>query len=344
MQADGPQEMITLGIDIGGTTTKLGIFKKGGVMLARHVFPTGKAEDGGVLEVIVEKLRGIIERGSISAKDIAGVGFGVPGPVTRDGFVLDCPNIDLDQVDIAERFLALMPELDVPVRAGNDANAAALGEMFRGSGRGHRDLVMVTLGTGVGAGIVANGEILTGLNGMAGEIGHIMVNEKETTPCGCGRHGCLEQYTSGPGIVRAAQEMLKEHPEIPSPLRAFAGGGAEEDLTLPVGVVPPAMTARDVFDAAHNGCVIADLVVTRACVMLGKALAFLADCTAPEIIILGGGVSRAGALLLDRVRGSYERYVYPGLVDTPIRLASLGGDAGVTGCDYLIEHFLYETE
>ena len=131
---------------------------------------------------------------------------------------------------------------------------------------------------------------------------------------------------------------------MPSPLRSFEGGGADEDLTLPVGIIPPEMTVKDVFAAANNGDEIAELVVDRACMMLGKALAFAADFAAPEIILLGGAVSRAGALMLDRVRGSFRRYVYPDLTGIPIRLASLGGNAGLIGCNYLIEQFLHRTD
>ncbi len=341
MQADRSEKLITLGVDVGGTTTKLGLFRDG-KMLAKHFFPTGKEKDGGVLGVVADKIREVMSRSSISLSEIDGVGMGIPGPVTGDGFVMECPNIDLKNVQLDDSFREVMPELDVPVRAGNNANAAALGEMVRGAGRGHQDIMMVTIGTGLGAGIISNGRIVTGYKGYAGEIGHLIVNEKETEPCGCGHCGCLEQYTAGPGIVRAAQKLLKDHPEIPSPLRSFSGGGAEEDLTLPVGIVPPEMTAKDVFAAAFNGDEIAELVTTRACVMLGKALAAASFCSAPEIIILGGQISRAGAAMLDSVRGSFRRYVHPDLAEIPICLASLGGNAALIGCNYMIEQFLKE--
>lgn len=341
MQADCSKKKIIFGVDIGGTTTKLGVFKCGGEMLARHVFLTGTKEDGGVLKVVADKIREVLDRGSITADDVAGIGVGVPGIVTKGGVVVDCANIDLKEVYLQEEFSRLLPEIQALVRVGNNANAAALGEMYKGAGKGREDIVMVTVGTGLGAGIILNGQIVTGYHGSAGEIGHLMVNEDETVPCGCGHYGCLEQYIAAPGIVRAAQQLLREHPEIPSPLRSYSGGGAEEDLTLPVGIVPPPMTIEAVFDAAHNGDEIAEFVIGRASTMLGKALAFVADFAAPEVIILGGRVSRAGAIMLDSVKDSYKRFVYPALAGIPIRLAALGSDAGMIGCDYMIEQYLY---
>ena len=344
MQTESNPRIVTIGVDIGGTTTKLGVFRRGGNMIAKHVFPTGTAESGGVLEAVADKIRELIERGSVKKANIAGIAFGVPGIVTKGGVVIDCANVDMKEVYPAERIRELLPEISVPVKTGNNANAAALGEMFQGAGKGREDIVLVTLGTGVGAGIVSNGRIVTGFHGSAGEIGHIIVNEEETVPCGCGHYGCLEQYVAGPGIVRAAKELLEEHPEIPSPLRSFEGGGPEELIDLPAGIVPPPMTVKDVFAAAQNGDEIAELVIERASSMLGKALASIADFAAPEVIILGGQVSRAGAFMLDRVKASYRRYVFHGLADIPIRLAALGGDAGMIGCCYMIEQFLYGSE
>ena len=341
MQADSHSDMITIGVDIGGAKTKIGVFKRGGQMLAKHVIPTGTKETGGVLEAVGDKIREVIERGTFEADDIAGIGLGICGPVTKGGVVLKCANIDLEEVYPQEVFHRILPEIKGPVRCCNNANAAALGEMFKGAAKGREDVLLVRIGTGLGAGVVTNGRIVTGFHGLSGEIGHLCVNKEETRQCGCGLYGCLEQYVSEPGMVREAHQLLKEHPEVPSPLRNLLEGAAATDRALQTGAVLPHMTAVDIFNAAHNGDEIAEFVVNHVCGMLGKALAFVANVTAPEVILLGGDVSRAAALAIGQVKSSYRRTVYPELNGIPIRLAALGGDAGMIGADYLIEEHLY---
>lgn len=344
MQADRSADLITIGIDIGGSKTKIGLFKRGGQMVAKHVIPTGTKETGGVLQAIADKLHEVIERSPFGPADIGGIGLGVPGAVAKGGVVVECANIDMKEVYPPEEFKRIMPELEVPVRVCNNANAAALGEMFKGAGKGREDILLIRIGSGVGAGIIANGKIVTGFHGLSGEIGHICVNPDEKAPCGCGRYGCLEQYVAEPGMVRAVQRLLREHPEIPSPLRVFREGISESGAEVPAGLIPPRMKAKDIFNAAHNGDEIADFVVNQASDMLGNALAFAASVTAPEVILLGGDLSRAGSMMIDRVKATYQRMVYPQLTGIPIRLTALAGDAGMVGADYLIEEQIYGSD
>lgn len=216
------------GIDIGGTTVKMGLFDEKGDMLEKWEIVTRKENNGeNILPDIVKSIKEKNSEKSIETDDILGIGMGVPGPITEDGRVLKCANLGWGIFSVADEMSKLTGVKKVKV--GNDANVAALGEQWRGGGRGFDNIVMVTLGTGVGGGIIMNGKILTGENGAAGEIGHITVNPKETLTCGCGCKGCLEQYSSATGVIRLAKERL-EASDKPSELRKFADdeiGGKE---------------------------------------------------------------------------------------------------------------------
>lgn len=200
------------------------------------------------------------------------------------------------------------------VRAGNDANVAALGEMWQGGGKGYRNMVMVTLGTGVGGGIIINEHILAGINGAAGEIGHIPMRDDETETCGCGKKGCLEQYASATGIVRMTKEYLEKNPNVKTTLKEMVE-----------------FTAKDIFDAAKNGDKAALIMVDEVGCMLGKALASIACTVNPEVFVIGGGMAKAGDILLDAIKKYYTQYVFHAACETIFKHAELSNNAGIYG-------------
>ena len=203
------------------------------------------------------------------------------------------------------------------VEGGNDANVAALGEMWKGGGQGYRNLVAVTLGTGVGGGIIINGKILTGATGSGGEIGHIHVEDHESEACGCGNYGCLEEYASATGITRLANRRLRE---------------SDKDSVLRQGEV----SAKTVFDAVKAGDALAVEIAERFGEYLGKGLAVIAGVVNPEIFVIGGGVSKAGEVLFEYIRPAFDRTVFHGCRDTKFALATLGNDAGIYGAAKMV--------
>ena len=246
---------------------------------------------------------------------IEGIGIGVPGPVEESGEIACAVNLHWGRKNI-EKELEEMTGLQV--KAGNDANVAALGEMWKGGGQGAKNLILVTLGTGVGGGIIINEKIVTGAHGAGGEIGHAPVNPEEKVPCNCGNKGRLEQYASATGIARLARKALDEA-NSPSALRKH-----------------PDVTAKDVFDAYKEGDELAEEVVEKFSEYMGRALAAFTCVTDPDVIVLGGGVSKAGQPLIDCVKKYYRNYAFPTCKETPIRLATLGNDAGVYGAAKLV--------
>ena len=254
------------GVDIGGTTVKIGIFTDDGKLLDKWEIPT-RTDEGGkyILSDIAESVEDRRVEMGIDKKDVLGVGMGVPGPVRADGTVLRCVNLGWGIFNVEEELSKLTGYV---VKAGNDANMAALGEMWQGGGKGHRNIVMVTLGTGVGGGIIINGKMISGVNGAGGEIGHICVNDSETEKCGCGNTGCLEQYTSATGIVRSANILLNTT-DKPSKLRTVQY-----------------ISAKEIFDAAKDGDELAASLVENHGKVLGKALAQIACVVDPEILSL----------------------------------------------------------
>ncbi|GAA0797899.1 ROK family glucokinase [Faecalicatena orotica] len=300
------------GVDIGGTTVKLGLFETDGNLLEMWEIPTrtvsgGKFILGDISEAAYEKLS---ERG-ISHLDVEGIGMGVPGPVGQDGTVFKCVNLGWDVFNV-ERELGELTGMRV--KAGNDANVAALGEMWQGGGKGCSNIVMITLGTGVGGGVIIDGHILAGYNGAAGEIGHLPMTDDETECCGCGKKGCLEQYASATGIVRMTKKYLDAHKDIDSSLRSIE-----------------TFSAKDIFDAAKAKDEAAVVMVSELGRMLGKGLAQIACVVNPEAFVIGGGVAKAGDILLDAIREHYVEYAFHASRDTEFRLASLGNEAGIYG-------------
>ena len=300
------------GIDIGGTTVKMGLFDEKGDMLEKWEIVTRKENNGeNILPDIVKSIKEKNTEKSIETDDILGIGMGVPGPITEDGRVLKCANLGWGIFSVADEMSKLTGVEKVKV--GNDANVAALGEQWRGGGRGFDNIVMVTLGTGVGGGIIMDGKILTGENGAAGEIGHITVNPKETLTCGCGCKGCLEQYSSATGVIRMAKERL-EASDKPSELRKF---DADE------------IGGKEVFDAYKAGDKLAAEAVNEFAIYLGMGLGNVASVVDTQAFVIGGGLSKNGPVVIDIVKEQYKKNVMFALKNTEFRLAELGNDAGM---------------
>ena len=299
------------GIDVGGTTVKLAYFDREGTMLDKWEIPTVTAGGGEkVLPDIAASVKAYLRKNAIDAGSIIGIGIGVPGPVNAEGVVNKCVNLGWGRKDIDAELAALT---GLKVKAGNDANVAALGECWKGGGAGCDNMVFATLGTGVGGGIVLGGDVIHGIHGAGGEIGHINVNPEETDSCGCGNRGCVEQYCSATGVVRLAQQKLAAT-EAPSALRDFA-----------------ALTCKDVFDCAAKGDALAAEVLEQVYDYLGRFLATLCCVVDPEAVVLGGGVSRAGQPLLDGTKRYFEKYAFHACRETRFSLASRGNDAGAYG-------------
>ncbi len=300
------------GVDIGGTTIKMGLFTTEGELLEDWEIPT-RTENGGshILSDIAEAVEQKLKEKDLSGLDIEGIGVGVPGPVGPDGTVFKCVNLGWDVFNVEQRLHSLT---GFKCKAGNDANVAALGEMWQGGGKGHKDVVMITLGTGVGGGIIIGGRILAGINGAAGEIGHIPMYDDDPETCGCGKRGCLEQYASANGIVKITKRYFDAHPDAVSTLKDI-----------------PALTSRIIFDEARKGDQTALEMVGQVGYLLGKALAGIACVVNPEVFVIGGGMSKAGDILIDSIRNEYRRFAFHASRETEFKLAELGNRAGIYG-------------
>ncbi|MDD7436797.1 MAG: ROK family glucokinase [Lachnospiraceae bacterium] len=303
-------EKYVFGIDIGGTTVKCGLFTVKGELLEKWEIPTRTENNGAAIlpDVADTVLKKIQEKG-LAKEEIAGIGIGVPGPVNEQGEVPGAVNLHWGYVNLAgdmEKMTGLR------VKAGNDANVAALGEMWKGGGAGCQSIVMVTLGTGVGGGIINNGKIVTGAHGAGGEIGHIHVTDDVECNCNCGNHGCLEQVTSATGITYLANRRLKKD-DRPSMLR-----GGE-------------VNAKTVFDAVKAGDELAKEVAEEFGKYLGTALASVACVVDPEVFVIGGGVSKAGQIILDYIKKYYAQYAFMTCKQAGFALAKLENDAGIYG-------------
>ena len=288
------------GIDLGGTTVKIAYFDENGTMLEKWEIPTVTADGGKqILPDIAASIRSFLDAHQINESAILGLGIGVPGPVDAKGVVNKCVNLGWGVFNIAEELSHLT---GFPVKAGNDANVAALGEYWKGGGQGCENMVFVTLGTGVGGGIVIGGRLLHGSHGSGAEIGHMVLNPKETATCGCGKHGCVEQYGSATGIVRLAK---------------LHGMGD--------------VTCKDIFDAGKAGDKVALEVLDEYYDYMGQFLGSLCSAVDPEVVVLGGGVSKAGTVLLEGIEPAFHKYVFHAASQVKFELASLGNDAGAYG-------------
>ncbi len=301
------------GVDVGGTTVKIGLLEEDGTLCESWEIPT-RTQNGGVniLPDIAASIQKSIKKNKLTEKQICGIGMGVPGPVSADGTVNKCVNLGWDVFNVEKGMEVLT---GFPTRVGNDANMAALGEMWMGGGKGFLDLVVITLGTGIGAGVIVDGRILSGFNGAAGEIGHMPMREDETEFCGCGKRGCLEQYASANGIARVAKKYLNEHDDA-SVLR-----------DLPVEEI----TAKEVFDAAKAEDAVGLKLVEDFGEIIGIALAQVASVTNPQVFVIGGGVSKAGPIVTDVIRKYFVPHAFHACSGAEFTLATLGNDAGIYG-------------
>ena len=297
------------GVDIGGTTVKIGLFQTDGTLLEKWEVVT-RTDNGGeaILPDVAESIRNKSAERGITKEEVVGLGVGVPA-ATINGIVNSTSNLGWGYVNVK----AELEELTgYPVEVGNDANVAALGEMWKGGGKGCKNLIMVTLGTGVGGGIILNGHIHTGVRGAGGEIGHLCVEDNESEMCGCGRSGCLEQYASATGIVRIAKRRLANN----------------TDETV---LNADSVTAKDVFDAVKAGDKVAMEIAEKFGEYLGNALSDIAVILDPEIFVIGGGVSRAGEVLLQYIKKYYMEKALWDNDKVEFELAQLGNDAGIYG-------------
>lgn len=303
------------GVDIGGTTVKLGLFTTDGEIVDKWEIKTRTENQGeAVLPDIAEALKEKLEEKKIGRDEVEGIGVGVPAPVNTEGVVQNTANLGWGYKEVKRE----MEELSgMRAEIGNDANVAALGEMWLGAGKGRKNIVMVTLGTGVGGGIIIDGKPLVGVHGAGGEIGHLCVNYEETDHCGCGNTGCLEQYASATGITRLANIRLAKD-DAKSVLR-------EQEVS-----------AKTVFDAVKAGDAVAKEIAEEFGKYLGHAMANLAAVADPSAIVIGGGVSKAGEVLIEYVEKNFKERAFFANKDTEFVLATLGNDAGICGAAKLI--------
>ena len=301
------------GVDVGGTTVKMGFFETSGELLDKWEIKTRTENQGeAILPDIAQAVKAKMAEKKLVKEQIIGLGMGLPAPVTEDGIVQNTANLGWGYKEVTRELEELLDGMKVI--PGNDANVAALGEMWKGGGKGHKNVIMVTLGTGVGGGIIVDGKIVAGAHGAGGEVGHACVEPEEEAVCNCGNHGCLEQMTSATGIVRLAKKYLASH-DTPSSLRERG----------------ESISAKAVFDALKEGDAAAEAIVQEFSEYLGRALAVFACVVDPEVIVVGGGVSKAGQILIDGVAKYYREAAFIACKDTPIVLASLGNDAGIYG-------------
>ena len=304
------------GVDLGGTTVKLAYFDETGKLLEKWEIPTvTDAEGARILPDIARSVQEYVAKNNIASDDVVGIGIGVPGPVSAEGVVNRCVNLGWGVFNIEKTLSDLT---GFPVKAGNDANVAALGESWVGGGEGCDNMVLATLGTGVGGGIIIDGKIVSGVHGAGGEIGHMVLNKDETVPCGCGKYGCAEQYCSATGIVNTALRHLNRS-VYPSSLRDI-----------------PKLTCKDVFAAAENGDVVAREILERVYSHIAEFVSDVCCVIDPEVVVIGGGVSKAGQPLLDGIRRHMHKYVFHAISGVRLALATLGNDAGAYGAFKLV--------
>ncbi len=305
------------GVDIGGTTIKMGLFKTTGEVIEKWEIGTRTEEEGKyIFGDIANSVKESLGKLGVELSAVEGIGIGVPGPVLEGGVVNRCVNLGWGVFNVEEKLSGLLE--GIKVKAANDANVAALGEMWQGGGVGFKNVVFVTLGTGVGGGIIINEKVINGSFGAGGEIGHIQISATETDKCGCGKTGCLEQYASATGIVNQCKKLLKDS-QYPSKLSS----------------IEP-LTAKAIFDFAKEGDMVAIEAVEFLGETLGTALSHIACVIDPEVFVIGGGVSKAGDVLIDTVKKHYVKTAFHASRGTDFRLATLGNDAGIYGAVRLV--------
>ncbi|MEI5905856.1 ROK family glucokinase [Bacillus spongiae] len=312
-------------VDLGGTTTKLAFLNLYGEFIKKWEIPTDTSNNGkNIIINIAKSIDDKIEELGQSKSKLMGVGMGAPGPVDMSkGIIYEAVNLGWEKNTPLRDMLEV--ETGLPAVIDNDANCAALGEMWKGAGNGAKDLVCVTLGTGVGGGVIANGEIVHGTKGAGGEIGHITVMPTNGFQCNCGKKGCLETVASATGVVRLAKEVLQKT--------------KEETVLATIMSRKGTVSAKDVFDAARAEDEVAKQIVDQVAFYLGLALANLGNALNPEKIVLGGGVSKAGKILLDPVVMYFKKFAFPTVANsTALAIATLENDAGVIGAGWLVKN------
>ncbi|MGY3765966.1 ROK family glucokinase [Vagococcus vulneris] len=315
-----------IGIDLGGTTAKFAILTTDGEIQQRWSIPTNINDQGAhIVPDIINSIRHRLGLYNMTAKEFIGIGMGTPGTVDRDaGTVIGAYNLNWN--DLQQIKAPIEDALGIPFTLDNDANVAALGEQWKGAGESSEDVAFMTLGTGVGGGIIASGNLIHGVSGAAGEIGHINVEPTNGFQCTCGRKGCLETVASATGVVRLARTMSEEYAGE-SELKFMIDDGQE-------------VSSKDVFDLAKANDHFALSVVDKVCYYLGLACGHLGNILNPSSIVIGGGVSAAGDFLLERVDNYFSQFAYPQVAETTgIKLAKLGNEAGVIGAASLALSF-----
>ncbi|MDH6365285.1 glucokinase [Enterococcus sp. PF1-24] len=315
-----------LGIDLGGTTTKFAILNLDGEIQQKWSIETDILDEGSrIVPNIVASINHRLNLYQMTAEDFIGIGMGTPGSVDRQaGTVIGAYNLNWKTLQPVQA--AIEAGTGIPFAMDNDANVAALGERWQGAGDNQPDVVFITLGTGVGGGIIMEGRLLHGAAGCAGEIGHITV-DPEGFQCTCGKRGCLETVSSATGVVRVARQLAEEYAGD-SKLKAMLDDGQ-------------AITSKDVFDFAKEEDDFAIMVVDKVCFYLGLACGNLGNTLNPASIVIGGGVSAAGEFLRSRVETYFQEFTFPQVTEsTQIKLAELGNDAGVIGAASLALQFV----
>ena len=307
--------MYCFGIDVGGTSVKCGLFLTNGTLVEQWEIPTRLENNGSsILPDVADAIKTKLDERGITKDNVDGVGIGIPGPVNENGEVPMAVNLHWGFKAVASELSALT---GLPAKAANDANIAALGEAWKGAAEGSKNVILVTLGTGVGGGIIIDSKIIAGYHGAGGEIGHACVNHNEVRPCNCGNHGCLEQYASATGVVRLAKRRLAKN----------------DDETI---LREEEITAKAVFDAVKANDAVAMEIAEEFGRYLGYALANLATAVDPSVIVIGGGVSKAGEVLLQYIEKYFRERMFFANAKVQFALAKLGNEAGICGAAKLI--------
>lgn len=316
-----------IGVDVGGTTIKFAILTEDGTVQQKWAFRTNILDEGQhIIPEIVDSINHHIDLYKMSRDQFGGIGIGTPGTMDlKKGTVTGAFNLNWKTPQPLVEQLETGTGLEVAL--DNDANVAALGERWKGAGNDGDEVAFITLGTGVGGGIISNGQLVHGVHGAGGEVGHMIV-EPDGYLCTCGNHGCLEQYASATGVVHLATDAAEQYAGD-SKLKAMVDDGQE-------------ITSKIVFDLAEqNDDYLANEVVDQVAHYLGLASANISNILNPEFVVIGGGVSAAGEFLLKRVNTAFQEYAFPTVRDSTIlKLAELGNDAGVIGAGSLVRQFI----
>lgn len=325
------KKKIIFAADIGGTTCKLGIFDQNLRCIEKWAINTDTSDQTGV-QLLKQIHNAFVEKSTMlnyQLEDVIGVGIGVPGPVDFEtGVVRGAVNLNWpESVPVAK----IMSDLSGrPVFVDNDANVAALGEMHKGAGQNHSDIAMITLGTGVGGGIVSNGKIVHGHNGSGAEIGHIRVDHDQRFKCNCGKSGCIETVASATGVINLVHYY---HPQL-----------SIQSQLLPL-INDNSVSAKDVFEAAKKGDLFGLFIVEKVSQYIAYLASILSVTSNPKYIIVGGGMSEAGHILIENIKTAYQQIVFtPAQEGTEILQAQLGNDAGMVGAAGLIKTYMIEKE